>query len=238
MTGIVVFSLLFLLALCGLFLLIPAALLAQGMRYILPGILVAMGGLFSLAGRVTFGSILIFAGIALWRKMSGVSRFGPSGPWGSSGGAGPNTSSVRSAALEMQLNHETGEMNGVVLAGQFEGSMLDDMSRENLLTLLDEVRQDGESLALLDAYLDRRFPAWREDTEFDAGAGQTGSSGSGPMSEEEAYEVLGLSSGASADDIRKAHRRLMKRAHPDSGGSTFLAAKINEAKDVLLKRHT
>ncbi|MFD0918067.1 DnaJ domain-containing protein [Pseudahrensia aquimaris] len=221
-----------------LFLMVPAATLARFLRYFLPGVLIAFGSLFVLTGRFTIGGAAIFAGIALWRRLSGVGRFGPAGGGGRSGGKGPDISSVRSAALEMELNHDSGEMNGVVLAGRFEGRVLDELTRVELIDLLDEVREDSESVALLDAYLDRRFPAWREDAHFDGGPGQTSSAGSGPMSEEEAYEVLGLSPGTGPDEIRKAHRRLMKRAHPDSGGSTFLAAKINEAKDVLLKRHT
>jgi hypothetical protein len=55
------------------------------------------------------------------------------------------------------------------------------------------------------------------------------------MGVEEAYRVLGLSPGATRDDIQTAHRDLIKRNHPDQGGSTYIAAKVNEAKDVLLK---
>jgi hypothetical protein len=61
---------------------------------------------------------------------------------------------------------------------------------------------------------------------------------SGPMTRDEAYQVLGLRPGASEVDIRDAHHRLMRGAHPDTGGSDWLAARINQARDILLgNRH-
>jgi DnaJ-domain-containing protein 1 len=88
------------------------------------------------------------------------------------------------------------------------------------------------------AYLDRRDPGWRENSQTDAttGSGRRGWS-TGKMTEEEAYQILGVQPGASAKDIGLAHRSLMKKLHPDQGGSTYLAARVNEAKDVLLRRH-
>ena len=95
---------------------------------------------------------------------------------------------------------------------------------------------DEESRALLMAYLDRREPAWRDHVQGDPAAWTSGSSwGSGKMTEEEAYQILGLQPGASAEDIGRAHRSLMKKLHPDQGGSTYLAARINQAKDVLIR---
>lgn len=219
----------------GILLLLPAKTLALILRLILPIGLIGAGAVLSFAGRGGIGSMMLFAGIALWRRMGGMGSFGPKNA-GSSGAE--KVSSVRSAALEMELNHETGAMNGLVLVGKFEGSELDQLEQDDLLILYDEIRDDGESIALLDSYLDRRFTGWRENAHFDTGAGQGSTAGTGPMGEKEAYEVLGLAPGAGIEEIRKAHRRLIKSAHPDSGGSTFLAAKINEAKDVLLKSHS
>src|SRR5690606_22371906 len=95
---------------------------------------------------------------------------------------------------------------------------------------------DDESRALLVAYLDRRDAGWREYAQADAATGRSAAS-SGKMSEQEAYQILGLEPGASAEDIARAHRTLMKKLHPDQGGSTYLAARINEAKEVLTRRH-
>ena len=212
-----------------------AATLAKIIRNILPVTLLLSGAALIFLKQMGPGSLLLFAGISLWRRFRGVGKFGPKGSRSSSG---QKVSSVRSAALEMELDHDSGAMNGLVLVGTHEGAELDTLDRDDLFVVREEIADDGESLALLDAYLDRRLAGWREDAETDGGSGQGGPARSGPMGEEEAYEVLGLASGASETDIRAAHRRLMKSAHPDSGGSTFLASKINEAKDVLLRSHS
>jgi hypothetical protein len=146
-------------------------------------------------------------------------------------------STVRSAALEMELDHDSGALEGTVLTGRREGRRLADMSLEELLDLGRELETDAESAQLLEAYLDSRFPVWREHAQADAGRRQAGAPASGAMTKQEAYEILGLEAGASTAEIRKAHRRLMQRLHPDLGGSSFLAARINEAKEILLDGH-
>jgi DnaJ-domain-containing protein 1 len=128
-------------------------------------------------------------------------------------------------------------MDGKVLHGQFAGKLLSELPLAQLMEVWKECRaQDVQSARLLEAYLDRAAPDWR------GAAGQSGASGrgsgaaptNGRMTPDEAYEVLGLSPGAGAPEVRRAHRELMKKLHPDRGGSTYLAAKINQAKDVLL----
>ncbi len=143
-------------------------------------------------------------------------------------------SRVRTAFLEMELDHDSGALRGQVLAGRHQGAALDDLDVPTLITLLGEI--DEDSLPLLAAYLDRRQPRWREHAPDDAAAanGSRASRG-GKMTEEEAYQILGIQPGATAQDIARAHRSLMKKLHPDQGGSTYLAARINEAKDVLVR---
>jgi hypothetical protein len=143
-------------------------------------------------------------------------------------------SRVRTAFVEMELAHDSGAMAGRILAGPYEGTTLDALNIPTLVRLLGAI--DEESRALLAAYLDRRDARWREHADDGATAGRVAPN-SGPMTQEEAYQVLGLQPGASADEVGRAHRTLMKKLHPDQGGSTYLAARVNQAKDVLLRRH-
>ena len=146
-------------------------------------------------------------------------------------------SQVRTAFLDMQLDHDSGAMRGRVLTGRYEGVSLDALDLPALAGLYQEI--DDDSRSLLAAYLDRRDAGWREHAQGDAGprSGSSGPARSGKMTEEEAYQILGIQPGAATQDITRAHRTLMKKLHPDQGGTTYLAARVNEAKDVLLRRH-
>jgi hypothetical protein len=145
-------------------------------------------------------------------------------------------SRVRTAFLEMELDHDSGAMRGHVLAGRHEGAALNALDLATVIGLMREI--DGDSRNLLMAYLDRREPRWREHAQYDATAGNGGGATfGGEMAEQEAYQILGLQPGASAQEITRAHRSLIKKLHPDQGGTTYLAARINQAKEVLLRRH-
>jgi hypothetical protein len=147
------------------------------------------------------------------------------------------TSSVRAAGLEMQLDHDTGEMNGRILAGRHEGRRLSELDLSQLLEVGEDFRDDAESSRLLEGYLDRAHAGWRDDAEADEAPRQGAAAASGRMDTKEAYQILGLEPGAGEEEVRAAHRRLMKQVHPDRGGSAALAAKINEAKDQILGKH-
>jgi hypothetical protein len=172
--------------------------------------------------------------------MLGLSKFPGGFNFRNAGGKTP-TSRVRSAMIEMELDHATGAMNGTVLAGPMEGRTLDSLTRPDCEQLYRHcLSDDPDGARLLEAYLDRRFAGWRQagEGEGDARRAGAGRGGFAMMSEDEAYEILGLRKGASREDISRAHRTLMKKFHPDQGGTTDLAARVNEAKDVLMRRHT
>ena len=210
----------------ALLLSVPAARLAGAIRMTLPAICLAAGAGLMLVGRIALGLPLVLFGLTLWGRNRGIQR--------AASGSSGRKSNVRSAMFDMELDHDTGDLDGLILTGEYEGQWLSSLDEAELLQLYTATGQDSESASLLEAYLDRRLPGWRENAETDMGSGHGSPPSSGPMTKEEAYQILGLSPGARAEDIRQAHRRLMKRIHPDSGGSTFLASKINEAKDVLL----
>ena len=149
-------------------------------------------------------------------------------------------SRMRSAMIEMEYDHATQKLRGTVLAGEFEGRALDELTRQQCFSLhASAVFQDGGGARLLEAYLDRRFPGWRAARQGDGNARgpRREMRASGAMTQEEAYDVLGLRHGAPRPDIVRAHRSLMKRWHPDHGGSNDVAARVNEAKEVLLRLH-
>jgi len=135
----------------------------------------------------------------------------------------------------MALDHDSGALSGRIIAGPNAGRSLEEFDLAQLLQMIPEI--DAESVPLLESYLDRRFPAWRQNAQDNTARGQRRPTPAGKMTNEEAYQILGLEPGAGRDEIGKAHRALMKKLHPDQGGSTYLAARVNEAKEVLLRTH-
>ena len=171
--------------------------------------------------------ILAVASMANMFKGFRNSMKGAAGP--SAGGA----SDVETRFLRMSLNHDTGAMDGVVLEGASKGRRLSELALDDLMDLLAVCRaQDAQSATVLEAYLDRvHGDGWR-DASHGAGAGHGAETFH--MSPTEAREILGIGANASRDEIIAAHRRLMQKNHPDRGGSTYLAAKINQAKEILI----
>jgi hypothetical protein len=227
--------------LLGLFLLgartfvrIPPSRLAQGFRAFLAAFsaLASTGLLF--AGRFGLAMITIAATIMAVRAMrqasAGVGSFGSTSHSGRS-------SAITTDTLQMELDHATGDLDGEVLRGPFAGRSLESLGLSDLLELIAHCRrEDPRSVALLETYLDRREPDWRDhvgDDDFDQRAQ---AAPGGAMDEATAWSILGLSPGASEDEIKAAHRRLMTKLHPDHGGSGYLAAQLNQAKDYLLNR--
>jgi hypothetical protein len=146
-------------------------------------------------------------------------------------------SSVRTAGLDMTLDHASGEMDGRLLSGRHRGRMLSELKVPELLQCAEDFAGDPETRRLLESYLDRAHAGWREDLHADEAQRRGAPSRAGGMSTQEAYQILGLEPGAGEAEVREAHRRLMKQVHPDRGGSAALAAQINEAKERILGKH-
>lgn len=213
--------------------------LVKGLRYLGAGGLVLTAAFFLVRG-------IVPAAVLLGSMAYGVFTGGRVWPGGwpywhfPHPGGGPRTQSgqttrVATDWIEMELDHDTGDMRGRILRGAFAGRSLDQLSDNDLLSFFSEAgAADSETARLLEAYLDRRLgPDWRTKAQEKAWSHQRSRGGSG-MTREEAWRVLGLSPGASEEQIREAYKRLMMNLHPDRGGTDYLAAKINEAKDVLL----
>lgn len=210
--------------------------LAQGVRAFLAAFsaLASTGLLFS--GRFGLALITIGATLMAVRAM----RRATTGGLGTFGdpAASKQHSEVTTDTVRMQLEHATGELDGEVLRGPFAGRTLASLGLADLLELLAACRrEDPRSVPLLETYLDRREPDWRAHVAGEQAAGGRQTSGAeGVMDEATAWSILGLAPGASEDEIKAAHRRLMTKLHPDHGGSSYLAAQLNQAKDLLLGR--
>lgn len=142
---------------------------------------------------------------------------------------GGNASQVDTRILKMTLDHDSNRLSGEVISGPYAGKQLDGLELEQLKDLLAYChREEKESAKLLMTYLNHRFGNdWQQ---------QTPPKQEGPLDEESAYAILGLKKGANKEDIIAAHRRMMQKVHPDRGGSDYLAAQINQAKDLLMKK--
>jgi len=202
------------------------------------GAAVAGGGLLLVLTTGRGGQALWTLGLfapLLWRwgrDWLAARRFRWDEAAGGTGAAGE--SAVETATLAMRLDHATGRMSGTVRRGRQAGRELAALALPELLGLLADCRaEDPDSVALLEAWLDRLDPDWRAAEAAGPPPGAGGSTG-GKMTREEALAVLGLAEGADPAAIRAAHRRLMRAAHPDQGGSDWLAARINQARDILL----
>lgn len=199
-------------------------------------IFVALGALVPLVQR----GFLLMRALPLVQqvlRMAGIAIPGVAG----AGGANPGgrVSTIRTRFLTMTLEHASGEMDGEITEGPHQGRHLSELPLEALVELVGEYRrQDQQSAAVLETYLDRHHgEEWREGTGHAEHSGDNGGAmdGDGRMSREEALAILGLQAEADDQAIREAHRRLMQKLHPDRGGSDWLASRINLAKDTLLE---
>lgn len=215
--------------------------LARITKWVLIGLAVAVALFFVLTGKFFYALWALPFIVPILMRARSAARMARNFSRMSGGGASGMASEVNSDYLEMRLDHDSGEMDGTVRKGMFEGETLSRLTLEDLIRLYDEYsRVDGESARLLAAFLDRTHPEWRARASDDGRAGDPGADDTfeqthGKMSRSEAFRILGLNEDAGQAEIKAAHHRLIAGLHPDRGGSAYLAAKINEARDVLLK---
>jgi DnaJ domain len=213
--------------------------LVKGVRYGGAAAAVCIALYLLISGRWPIALAAVSAGLPFflrWKALRERVR-------GSAGPSAGRRSQVETAMLRMSLDHETGEVLGSVLKGAFSGQDLDALSRSELAGLLAECRgEDPQSVPLLQSYMERRFGAdWDENAQAEDASSESGRAdaggrarGSTVMTKSEALDILGLEEGAGRDQIREAYHRLILKNHPDQGGSAYIAAKLNQAKAVLL----
>lgn len=199
-------------------------------RQIGGGAIIAFAGLMALRGQLNLAMPLFLLGLGLFGQQMAF----PAGmPWQRKSAG--QRSQVATRMLRMELDHDSGQMEGQVLLGTFKGRQLSSLSLSEAQALHGECARSGDqSLALLEAWIHRNRSEWRSQWSGGASEGRAAVSAQ-KMTRPEALAILGLQDGATSADIRSAHRRLMKTVHPDLGGSDYLAAKINEAKAFLLQ---
>ena len=140
-------------------------------------------------------------------------------------------STIRTEYFLMELDHDSGNMDGSVLLGSFSQRRLSNLSLEELLRVLNECKDETDSAQVLVAYMDRNYPDWRDSSEGDS---YENPASDAQIDHKLALEILGLEDPIIQEDVIKAHRQLMQKLHPDRGGSDYLAKRINLAKDFLV----
>ncbi|MCZ6861048.1 MAG: DnaJ domain-containing protein [Alphaproteobacteria bacterium] len=201
--------------------------LASSMRWTGVAVCVLVALFFTLTGRLVLGLPAIGLGLLLLIRALGLR--GPTRKRSSAG----RQSTVETEYLEMVLDHGSGAMAGRVRKGPFSGRDLSALHHEELLALWRECSaRDEQSARVLESFLDRHMEGWREAAQAQDEAPKR----AGRMTEREARKVLGVDSSAGEMEIKEAHRNLMRKHHPDKGGSSEFAARLNEARELLLEK--
>ena len=220
---------------------VPAARIAKHARFGGIVVLVGLALLLMLTGRfAAVTQVLALVGRAMHARglFNRPKGFGDvDDDDGSAPASGSHGPTIQTAYLQMKLDEGSGQIDGKFLCGPFAPRRLSSLSSRELQEARLAMSDDVQSQRLLEAYLDRTFAGWREDHQQGAGARSASPPDAGGMSKDEAYQVLGLEPGAKPDAIQTAHRRLMSNIHPDKGGSSYLGAKVNLAREILMKLH-
>ncbi|MGB1343548.1 MAG: molecular chaperone DnaJ [Pseudomonadales bacterium] len=205
-------------------LLLVVALVYLGLTGRLHPLAAGLGVVMAVLSRMLPMGLRLFQAMNIWRSIKAAMGV-------ASARAGPNPggqSQIKSRYLAMSLDHDSGQMDGEILDGAHKGKTLSSLALEDLLMLREDISDDIDSLQLLEAYLERVHPDWQQTN-------QSKDRQSKGMSEHEALKTLGLKTGCTKGEIVQAHRRLMQQHHPDRGGSNQMAARLNAAKETLLR---
>jgi hypothetical protein len=207
---------------------------AQAMRWMWQSVVavsVLVGAYFLVTGRpayVVVPALGVLVGLLGWAIDAALSP------------RKPNASRVNTRFLKLTLDHRSGQVTGDIIDGPFANRRVESLRVDELVDLFVYYkREDEPSARLIEAYLDRTSPTWRarygaDGTPKEDAYSASGRAG-GAMSKSEALRLLGLTLGATPDEVRAAHRRKLQEHHPDRGGDPDMAARINQARDVLLE---
>ncbi len=205
-------------------LLLVVALVYLGLTGRLHPLAAGLGVVMAVLSRMLPMGLRLFQAMNIWRSIKAAMGV-------ASARAGPNPggqSQIKSRYLAMSLDHDSAQMDGEIIDGAHKGKTLSSLALEDLLILREDISDDIDSLQLLEAYLERVHPDWQQTN-------QSKDRQSKGMSEHEALKTLGLKTGCTKGEIVQAHRRLMQQHHPDRGGSNQMAARLNAAKETLLR---
>lgn len=207
------------------------------------GLAAAVLLLLLLTGRIHFLAAVVAAAIPFAKKLPSLLRYIPLFRYlkqraGASKQSGA-VSTVETSLLRMTMEHVSGNISGEVLVGEFKGRQLSELSSSQLFQLYQlAANRYADAVPVFDAFLQRHIGVdWRKNAaEFGYQFDELNiPAHNSEMDTSQALQILGLPEGATKKEVLDAHRKLMQKLHPDRGGSNYLAAQVNMAKDVLLE---
>lgn len=205
----------------------PAYKLASTLTYLFGLSCLVAGAVFFYAGRFGYSASLAGVGALAVLRGRNIAKRNKLRGYGC----------IRSAALELYIPPHKAQLEGFVLAGDHEGTALSALDKRQLLELYKVLSDDEESRALLEAYLDSHFSGWSDHFDPTIGDRFAGTHSASTMTEQEAYQLLGLNASARAADIRKAYIGLLQGLRADNAAGQFIIDRLDMAQSILMSSH-